>query len=166
MEGGGEGASFSSIKRMKQFALIVCLLVTLLPFGPTETQWTLILREERQGERLYQSTVEAGDVLELSWIHSIEKTPWIERYRVKEDGTFVLNELVLQSFGAGTPANKGKLIMNDGLITMTNIEEAHEAIRWIHSHTAEYRLKKNGAVILESSELPHHESIEMVLKKR
>lgn len=44
----------------------------------------------------------------LAWLHSVEKTPWIETYQ-RLDGYFLLGTTQFKSFGAGTPT-QGKIL--------------------------------------------------------
>lgn len=59
-----------------------------------------------------------ADEFEIGWIHSVEKEPWFESYRVKDDGLY-LTGTRFKTFGAGVPA-EGKIVpSDDGFVHMT-----------------------------------------------
>lgn len=76
---------------------------------------------------------------ELSWIHSIEKEEWAERYIINKDA-FNLIESRFKTFGAGVP-NDGNIIKNeDGFIAFKTDME-FKSINWIISNNVKSTLK-------------------------
>jgi len=55
--------------------------------------------------------------LELQWIHSVEKTTWLEHYQIKHK-KFVLQYTDFVSFGAGTPTHYPIIFQKNGWIRM------------------------------------------------
>lgn len=65
----------------------------------------------------------------LFWIHSIDRTPWIEYFERSEHG-FVLKKSVFKTFGAGVPNDGQWIKTQDGMIHyVMNFHQ--EDIRWI-----------------------------------
>ncbi|MDQ0338233.1 hypothetical protein J2S00_001017 [Caldalkalibacillus uzonensis] len=129
-------------------------------------QYDLVIHNEKNGTVYVQQAVSEGDMLELSWIHSVEKTPWHEILQV-ESGHFVLVETRFQSFGAGVPHTKeGTVKVEDDYVIMTELSEVIPVYRWIHSHHVQFGLELNGEPLLQTGDIPHHQPVEMRLKKR
>ena len=82
-----------------------------------------------------QSTkkIEVGNakVFSLQYIHSVEKTPVIENFRIEDDGTFILTSTSYQSYGVGLPSlpGEGKFNMVDGWIVLENLHRVYPDIR-------------------------------------
>lgn len=51
----------------------------------------------------------------LYWIHSVDKTPWIEHYE-RIDSGFTLTHSIFRTFGAGVPHYGNLIKSNDGMI--------------------------------------------------
>lgn len=92
---------------------------------------------------LWDRTLSANEQIEieLSWIHSIEKTPWREIYSASNSG-IVLKEVFLKSYGAGTPADLNAPTKNEnGYIHTFDIDQPIPQLNWSHSHDANYQLR-------------------------
>ncbi|QYH19523.1 DUF1850 domain-containing protein [Corynebacterium aquatimens] len=78
--------------------------------------------------------------IELRWIHSIEKTPWAEVYRI--DGTqFELTDVYLKSYGAGAPADiGGTTSIENGVIHISDLEREVPELTWVHSNDTQHTL--------------------------
>jgi hypothetical protein len=68
----------------------------------------LSIRTQSDGKLLYRKAVEAGDVFEFTWIHSVEHIPWTERFDIREDGTLFLREIRFRGVRAGVPNERGR----------------------------------------------------------
>ncbi|MBU8906590.1 DUF1850 domain-containing protein [Desertibacillus haloalkaliphilus] len=112
-------------------------------------------------------TVEPGDHISVSWIHSVERTPWQETYKIVDNQQLELIETRFQSFGAGVPhESNGETTIEDGYTVMTGIDRVVEQFSWVHSHDADFQLFLNDENIIESYELPHHHQLEFHIEKR
>lgn len=145
------------------FSLLFIIYMNLTP------NYQLVIKEQRSTVVYLNVEVESGDKIEVSWIHSVELTPWIEVYEVSDQrGQMELKliETRFQSFGAGTPDSLvGTLTIEDGYIVINDLEEYIERFQWIHSHDAQYELKLNGITIMETKQLPHHIPIEFFIEE-
>ena len=65
----------------------------------------------------------------LSWIHSVDKTPWIEQYERKDKG-FLLTKTQFKTFGAGVP-HDGKVIESNDSMIHYQIDQFMPEINWI-----------------------------------
>lgn len=65
----------------------------------------------------------------LSWIHSVDKTPWREDY-VRSDQGFILTYSIFRTFGAGVPHNGKVIDSNDGMIHF-EMNQLMPYINWV-----------------------------------
>ena len=65
----------------------------------------------------------------LSWIHSVDKTPWYEHYERTTQG-FKLTHSIFKTFGAGVPHDGKVLPSNDGMIHY-EMNQSIAEINWI-----------------------------------
>lgn len=143
------------------FVFSLCLFFLLA--GSDLPSLTLYVQGQ-ENKVIYVSTpVVEGDRLTLSWIHSVEKTPWEETYIVLKDGVMLLEETVFHSFGAGVPHEKGTMTVEDGQIVARGMNDQVDALKWIHSHSVHFQLNINGERVFTGADLPHHEKIEIVI---
>lgn len=70
----------------------------------------------------------------LEWIHSVEKTPWREYYRLYQ-GKLLLYQSDFKTFGAGTPS-EGEMKQNQEGFVSFNTHLKLPAIHWITSRNA------------------------------
>lgn len=131
------------------------------------SQYELIIKDQETNEEYLKIEVDVGDRLELTWIHSVELTPWSEVLEVVDGRQLKLVETRFQSFGAGVPyETEGNVLVQDGYTIMTDLHQMFTSYRWIHSHQAQFTLTRNGENIFLPKDLPHHHRIEMLIGKR
>ncbi len=124
----------------------------------------IFLRIESQegGSPFLRRAVRSGDVLEFTWIHSVEHFPWTERFEILADGTLLLTEIRFRGYGAGVPNERGTGVrVENGDIIHEGISEIRGEYRWINSRTAVRDLVLNGEVLVRGADLPHHEALEL-----
>ncbi len=134
-----------------------------LLFRFTNTQM-ITLSHQESGEVFLQRETKAEDRLTFTWIHSFEHIPWIEEYSVEDDNTFILHTIRVAGFGAGIPENKGEVSFEDGMVVMRDINEKFDRFAWINSHSALVSIALNDLVLLQGSQLPHHQRLELTLQ--
>ncbi|PYZ92649.1 hypothetical protein CR194_13355 [Salipaludibacillus keqinensis] len=125
----------------------------------------LVVADARTGETLLESPMKTGEELTISWIHSVEKTPWNETYQIQEDN-LLLKSTSFQSYGAGVPHQSGDAKTENGMIIYENIDEHFDELSWIHSHDAKHEITVNDETLVAVEDLPHHESIRLFVEKR
>ena len=128
----------------------------------------LILRIETQkeGRLLFRASIRPGDILEMTWIHSVEHFPWTERFDVLEDGTLLLREIRFRGYGAGVPYERGTSVrVENGDIIHGGIDETYPAYLWINSRTATERITLNGTTLIRGADLPHHLALELRIER-
>lgn len=81
----------------------------------------------------------AGSRVTLAWTHSVERTPWIERYVVSKRG-FDLREVNVQSLGSGVELVAPIVRTADGWVTMRGMDKSFPTLRFIQSSLADRRL--------------------------
>lgn len=131
----------------------------------SEVLYAVLITDQAE-EEIAAFPVNGGDLMELSWIHSVEKTPWIETYQVKSVQEFLLVSTAFASYGAGVPHEANEVRTEDGMIIYESIDTIHEDLRWIHSHQAEHTLFLNGKKAIPSSSIPHLEAVRLYLEWR
>jgi hypothetical protein len=118
---------------------------------------------QRTGTVYARTRVDAGTMLALSWIHSIELTRWTEHYALTPEG-FALTMTEISSYGAGMDADDGPVEIEDGRIRTRPPDLQFDALRWIHSHAVDYRIDVTGHPgFVDSLELPHHEPVALMI---
>jgi hypothetical protein len=135
------------------------------PDQGNEAAQQLILADPRTKDVLLEEEVRPGDLLELSWVHSVEKTPWLETLEVTDDGRLKLIETKFKSFGAGVPhESEGKVETRDGYVVMSELDQLFEQYSWYHSQDADFRLKINDRILVDPEDIPHHQAVEMFVE--
>ena len=102
-----------------------------------------------------ERTVPLGQsrIFSLRYTHSVEKTPVVETFRVREDGILLLVSTAYKSYGVGLPSlpSEGKLTIRDGWFVLENLQREYRDIR--------LRVGPEAAVMLEQEQqsYPLHE---------
>ncbi|WP_190238695.1 DUF1850 domain-containing protein [Salipaludibacillus neizhouensis] len=126
----------------------------------------LVFQHARTGNVISQYPVTVESEITLSWIHSVEKTPWHETYQVQDDHRLLLKRTSFQSYGAGVDHQKGEIKIENGFIIYENINEYFDELSWIHSHRTKHEITMDDETILSVTDLPHHEPIKLSVEKR
>ncbi|SDI47596.1 DUF1850 domain-containing protein [Natribacillus halophilus] len=143
---------------------LVILIFAFWYFLPQQTYLTF--SSQRTDEVVLQKPVEAGDEVEIGWIHSVEHTPWIETFRINEEDHLILTETRFKSYGAGTPEDTdGTLRVEDGFMIITDLHETFEAYHWFHSYNVDYTISINDRTTIETTALPDQTPMEMKVER-
>ena len=128
--------------------------------SPWQQKKILVVEELETGAQYAKIPVEAGDELSFQWEHSFEHIPWYEYYEIQEDDSFLLHSIAVAGFGAGIPAEMDcEYRYEDGMIYMEEIESVFSQFNWINSQTALKNIRVNGELLLQGSDMPHHEKM-------
>lgn len=151
-------------------AFIPLGLILLVPFSAATSPWqqkkNLVVEDLETGKQYAKISVETGDELSFQWEHSFEHIPWYEYYEIREDNSFILHSIAVAGFGAGIPAEMDcSYRYEDGLVYMEGIESVFPQFNWINSQTALKNIKVNGELLLEGSDMPHHEKMELRIEE-
>lgn len=139
------------------FIVLLCLTACV-----DSKEMTLVVQHQENHE-IYKEVqhLKAGDTFSLTWVHSVEHTPWRETYQLTDDGELELIETAFQSFGAGVPYQKGEMTVENGEVIIRNLNERIDALRWIHSHHVGFELIVDGEPAFQTEDLPHFEKVEI-----
>lgn len=74
----------------------------------------------------------------LSWQHSVEKQPWLERYERREHD-FLLLDTQFKTFGAGTP-DQGQLLSAPVGYVRFSVQQPLSQINWVVSRNVQSTL--------------------------
>jgi len=118
---------------MKSLKFIVVMLaiaaIAILCICLVSPSLTLQVREMHSGDRLYQARVKEGDRFAIEFVHSVERTPVKEVFKIGQDCTIYLVETEYESFGAGLPTMPGEgeeSVLEGGKIRITGIRRKIE----------------------------------------
>ncbi|WP_240744899.1 DUF1850 domain-containing protein [Desulforhopalus sp. IMCC35007] len=124
----------------------------------------LALSHARTGEVLFTQAVHAKDVIRLSWIHSVELTPWEEYYHILSTGELLLVTTRFQSYGAGVPEYGGTFRKERDWMIYEDINKVLPALQWIHSRSAKFQVQLNNNILLRTEDMPHHEPLKLSIR--
>ncbi|HJA59896.1 MAG TPA: DUF1850 domain-containing protein [Candidatus Brevibacterium intestinavium] len=137
------------------------LVVPLSVSGPVRQR--LVIREQAPSRRIFRSVpISDDDVVAMTWMHSVDKTPWWEYYS-PVDGELVLDCTELALMGAGTPFDAPQTEIDGDKVRLCGLDEHFPAVRWIHSHRVHHRIYLDGELILPTRAIDHHVRAEMIV---
>ena len=114
-----------------------------------------------------EAPVAANSRLFFGWIHSLEKIPWNEYYKIDASYRLVLDAISFPAFGAGIPADRGTVCyVKDGLIHMEGIAQVFPELVWLNSHTATRDIVLDGQLLVSGAQLPQHTRMRLLIEKR
>ncbi|MHC5225179.1 DUF1850 domain-containing protein [Ignatzschineria sp. LJL83] len=115
----------SSISLVTMMVVLCTTLLLLISLMGSSQRLTLIITPS------FQCKIE-NPQFALSWIHSVDKTPWIEQYERKDAG-FLLTKTQFKTFGAGVP-HDGKVIESNDSMIHYQINQFMPEINWVIDH--------------------------------
>lgn len=137
---------------------LVCaaaIMLTSLASSPR-----LVVKNQESGEIYYETDAVDGTRITLQWIHSVEHEPWIEIYEVR-GSEIVLQEIILEGYGAGIPSDPGGTTTNEnGVIHTVGINRPEPYLRWVHSHRTHHELTV-GDHHIGIFDIEHHAFVEL-----
>lgn len=108
----------------KAVVTIVILIFVAAAFIFIRPGWYLTLRHGTSGEVLARYPVEQQSSFSVGFIHSVNKSPFIDVYRI-DQGDIVLDETIYYSFGAGVEtevtADETLVILEDNAMLLGNM---------------------------------------------
>ncbi|MCI6206061.1 MAG: DUF1850 domain-containing protein [Corynebacterium glucuronolyticum] len=127
-------------------------------------QPAVVIEDQETGAEYFRLPSEEGLPITMSWIHSIEKEPWVEYYRVHDDH-LVLTAIDVKSYGAGVPADPGGVTtVKDGVIHTEGIDRTIAELTWAHSHDTQTTITV-GTRIISPTDLPHHALVRLRIEE-
>lgn len=104
--------------------MALALLLLLLTVAGVYVLTRPCLYIQADGNLLRDGFTHAGDTFSLHFIHSVQKTPVTENFRITATGQLELESTVYQSFGVGLPflASDGKFAMVGNKFVMQDME--------------------------------------------
>ncbi len=150
--------TFSRRGRAAAVLLAAAALAAALLAAARPAALVMRISYQKTGEVILTRAVRPGDQVAVTLTHSFEHIPWNEYYRVRQDGSFLLERIEVGGFGAGVPAEMDvpAYVGEDGLVHMDGINSVFPRFSWITSQINMKELLLNGEPILKFSEIPHH----------
>ena len=100
---------------------------------------------------------------QLSWMHSVERTQWKERYLLDKDH-FILTDTQFISFGAGTPDQGTITRQDDGNIHM-QINRKMKEINWVISRRMQGKIEVADRIWNIYQDFPDYSTVHISIKK-
>lgn len=92
--------------KLKYRGLIVLLLLTFLfVYLLIPTQSALMIMDGKKNEIVFLYALKQDEGFYIQYVHSIHKTPIIEKFYVNDQQQIVLEEVIYESYGVGTPSS-------------------------------------------------------------
>ncbi|UMZ73699.1 DUF1850 domain-containing protein [Natranaerofaba carboxydovora] len=155
-------------KIKSKFLILIMVLIfatTTIVLSNTKDTTKVILKNVETGEILFSNEVELEDQLKFTWIHSIDKLPWMEYFEVTDNQELKLNKVVIQDFGAGVPHNLGNNYeIRDGKILFTEINKAYQKYEWLSSQIALEKVELNGNTIITKEKSKDFQRLKLFLQ--
>ncbi|MBD8008440.1 MULTISPECIES: DUF1850 domain-containing protein [Acinetobacter] len=144
-----QGAAFAALFGLAGF-LASCLWMTF-PYIIIE------VKEQNFQCKITQKT------FQLSWIHSVEKTAWKERY-IQDKNDLILAATQFVSFGAGTPDQGTLTRQKDGSIHM-QINRKMKELNWVISRRMQGKIEIADRVWNIYQDFPDYSTVHISIKK-
>lgn len=120
----------------------------------------LEITDSRSGESYFLRRAGHGSRVNLSWTHSVDRTPWIERYVIAR-GRFALRDVLVKSFVSGLDVDVSHTTTSDGWVAMDGAAKSFPTLRFIHSPDVGRRLVVNDRDIDLAGRIPDYASVEV-----
>ncbi len=136
------------------FPKTICIVLVALAValaGLACYGWGLVVTLAGEGGKSLYFPTEAGDSWHIAFTHSVERSPWLEYYRVEGAGELTLTHTIFQSQGWGYPYSAA-----DGVVRQTGdgrflqvqnrhyrelkLRVARQAMQHIHHGSTSYDL--------------------------
>ncbi|MDR6224381.1 DUF1850 domain-containing protein [Desmospora profundinema] len=121
---------------------------------------TLQVTDAETAEVYFRLPAREGETIRLSWIHSVERTPWVEEYEMV-DGRFSLREVRVQSFGAGVDVEASEVINREGWVVMRGIDRSDPVLSFWYSPRVRYQLEVDGHSLELEQRVEHNRPLEI-----
>ncbi|PLA13080.1 DUF1850 domain-containing protein [Corynebacterium riegelii] len=159
--------------RRSVFAAVTALVVVIAALALLGTQLRephLVVSDQKSGATLFDAPVAEVSSMELAWIHSIEKTPWRERYEIGRDG-LQLTDVYLKSYGAGAPTDiGGTTTVENGEVHIADLHHQYKEVTWVHSqathHTLTVSYTDARAPFVLTDDLPERVFLKATVERR
>jgi hypothetical protein len=117
-------------ENLKTFLRIVLLIMVVFhctgPMGQAaDAEFCLELVDTGIDRIVHTTPMAAGSCFTLRYIHSVEKTPVFETYRINADGDIYLQETTVKSSGYGLPTAEttGRFSFQNGWLRITDFNQ-------------------------------------------
>jgi hypothetical protein len=137
----------NALFKQKKLILIVCFTMLFLFISTLSSPHKMLVIEEAKTRGiLWQNRILADEWFWHEYIHSVEKSLVIEKFKVDRTGQIFAMESWTRSFGAGLPSQfKGTVEIIDGFYIMKDLHEPIDVLHMqpshLHSHTFHFRDK-------------------------
>ncbi len=131
------------IKKRYAFILIIIILLTTLFLSERDKNFIVI--EDKRGNPM--AIIPAQEQFSTVYIHSSERQPWENIYKVNDDQTFTLMTMKVRSLGPGVPYNveEGwKFYIRDGYFIYDNINQKFDYLDFKLSSISPHFIEENG----------------------
>ncbi|HHY05291.1 MAG TPA: DUF1850 domain-containing protein [Thermoanaerobacterales bacterium] len=131
------------MKKKHIFVLIIVILLMILFLSEKDKNFIVI--EDKMENPV--AIIPVQDKFSTVYIHSSERQPWENIYKVNDDQTFTLMTMKVRSLGPGVPYNveEGwKFYIRDGYFVYDNINQKFDYINFKLSSISPHFIEENG----------------------
>lgn len=115
-------ASSALFKRKKYVAIIAAALCIIIFLNLASPYKLIFIEDVRTNNVLWKSDIKTDEWFHHQYIHSVEKTIVIEKFRVDHTGEILTMESWTRSFGAGLPfEQQGTVEIKDGYYILRDL---------------------------------------------
>ncbi len=116
------------------FIVILYIAITIIALYPT-SQYFLIIKEYHSGKTLWVREIKSGDWFYHEYVHSVELTSVIEKYKMIGPGDIRAMESWTRSFGAGLPYEFNENVeIRNGVYIIKDLNRPVDVIHMMPSH--------------------------------
>lgn len=106
--------------------MVAAITLVLVAFYPVR----FFFIEDAHGRKVFQARVRPGEQISISYIHSVERTPWFHYYEASSNNQLVLKRMLFKSFGAGVPDYAPAVRHVDGWIEYSGFNQSYKQLQW------------------------------------
>lgn len=118
----GGNVLFQTKTRVVSFICIVFVVLLLVGVFTGSPFKELVIFDDKTGEVLWHKPIKEAEWFSHQYIHSVEKSPVLEKFRVDANGVIYTMESWTKSFGAGLPhTQEGTAELRDGYYILRDL---------------------------------------------
>ncbi|MCD8511374.1 MAG: DUF1850 domain-containing protein [Bacillus sp. (in: Bacteria)] len=118
----GGNVLFQKMIRVGIFVSLFFILLLLALTFINSPYRALVILDDKTEEILWQNRIENNEWFSHQYIHSVERSPVLEKFRVDSDGVIYTMESWTKSFGAGLPhTQEGTVELRDGYYILKDL---------------------------------------------
>ncbi len=152
-------------------ALYLLLILTLViagctvTFNPDTSQDPLLyILDLENPSVIHEEQVNPGDRLKITWIHSLEHSPWVETFLITDDQSLEMVEVRFKTFGAGMPYDLKDVSVEDHTFVYAVTDKVFTEYEFMCSKEALESITLNGETIFSPEDMDGYHHLKIVVE--